>query len=559
MSDALKFKNDKPVFAVSTGRMDWNQTGSWRYMRPRYEDKLPPCTAGCPTHERIPQYFDLVKKGDFAAAWEIILEDNPLPGVCGRVCYHPCEDVCNRGEFDEQISINAMERFVADQNLERQFPEHFHAKPNGHTVAVVGSGPAGLSAAYQLARRGDAVTIYEGADEPGGMLRQGIPSYRLPRDILDKEIADIQSLGVEIKTGQHLGRNMTIEELNTQFEAVILALGAYKGQNPKLPGLDLPGVTSALDFLQEFNLTGKSDLPDHVMVVGGGNTAIDAARSARRLGVEVDLVYRRSRNEMPAVSEEIDAALEEGVQLRTLTNPVAFLGDDHLTAVQVIQMELGEPDESGRRRPIPVPGTEVTMETTRVLMAIGETPDLDAIAGLPELSTNRIAVSKGQSTSLDGVFACGDVAAGPIGTVVDAIATGKQAALDVHAFLGGETTGIENREPVQYSDLNLNYFLKEKRPDVPHLPFSEAIQSFAEVNDGLSTDVARKEAERCFSCGTCISCDLCLIFCPDVAIHPGTNGALYDIDYDFCKGCGVCVAECPRDAMTFEEELSCAN
>ncbi|MFQ6614966.1 MAG: FAD-dependent oxidoreductase, partial [Fidelibacterota bacterium] len=196
MSDALKFQNNRPVFAVSTGNMDWNHTGSWRYMRPRYEEKLPPCTDGCPTHEKIPQYFAHVKREDYGTAWEIILEDNPLPGVCGRVCYHPCEGVCNRGEFDAEISINAMERFVADQNLDRSYPDRFHVPSNGKRVAVVGSGPAGLSAAYQLGRRGYGVTIFEAAPEPGGMLRLGIPEYRLPRTILDKEIADIQSLGV---------------------------------------------------------------------------------------------------------------------------------------------------------------------------------------------------------------------------------------------------------------------------------------------------------------------------------------------------------------------------
>ncbi|NOZ76035.1 MAG: FAD-dependent oxidoreductase, partial [FCB group bacterium] len=412
MSDALKFQNGRPVFAISTGTMDWNHTGSWRYMRPRYEEKLPPCTAGCPTHERIPQYFALVKQENYQAAWEIILEDNPLPGVCGRVCYHPCEGVCNRSEFDTEISINAMERFVADQNLDHGYPDHFYTPTNGKQIAIIGSGPAGLSAAYQLGRRGYGVTIFEAAPEPGGMLRLGIPEYRLPRAILDKEITDIRSLGVTIETGRRLGDNLSLDDLTSRFEAVILALGAYQGRELDIPGRNLPGVSSALDFLQEFNLTGKSDLPPQVMVVGGGNTAVDAARSARRLGSDVQLVYRRSRDEMPAVTEEVDAALEEGVQLRTLTNPVAFLGADGVTEVQVIRMELGETDDSGRRRPIPVPGSEEILPATRVLLAIGETPQLENLPNIADTEGGRIVVDSAQTTSREKIFACGDVATG---------------------------------------------------------------------------------------------------------------------------------------------------
>lgn len=557
MTDELELKDGRPVFAMSTGNMDWNRTGSWRYMRPLYQNKMPPCTQGCPARERIPQYFALVKEKRYEEAWHVILDSNPLPGVCGRVCYHPCETACNREDFDRAISINCMERFVADQNFDNHFPDRFRVPSNGKKVAIIGSGPGGLSAAYFLARTGYSVTIYEAKSKPGGMLRLGIPKFRLPRAVVDKEIGDIQSLGVTILTDMAVGDKVSWEELKQGHDAVLIATGAYENRSPGVPGTDLEGVTTGLKFL-EMNNTGSSPtVGKRLMVVGGGNTAIDTARTAKRLGAEPTIVYRRSREEMPAVPEEIEEAEREGIPIHFLTNPVAFIGTQRVEKVRLIAMELGPPDESGRRRPVPIPGSETEQEVDQVMLAIGEKPDL---AFLPKTITtkwDRVEIDGCQVTNEKGVFACGDAASGPNGTVVDAIATGKNAAKMIDKFLNG--LPLHQSEPkskvVGFDRLNLDYFTQAPRPKKQQLPLEEGAQGFAEINLGITEQDAQAEADRCFSCGVCTYCDTCLVFCPDVAISRKSDGPGYDINYDFCKGCGICVEECPRCAMVFEEEL----
>jgi 2-oxoacid:acceptor oxidoreductase delta subunit (pyruvate/2-ketoisovalerate family) len=561
MEDVLAIRNRRPAFAMSTGDMAWNKTGSWRYMRPRYEDKVPPCTVGCPTGEKIPQYFALVKQKKYTAAWHLILEDNPLPGVCGRVCYHPCESACNRTELDEPIAINQMERFVADQNFHNSFPDHFRVARNGLRVAVIGSGPAGLSAAYQLARRGYEPVIFEAHPEAGGMLRVGIPRYRLPRRVLDKELADIQSLGVQFRLNTRVGRDVPWAALQRDYAAILIATGAHRNRTLGVPGETLEGISNGLEFLTRYNLTGESHLARRVLVVGGGNTAIDTARTALRLGAEVTIVYRRSRAEMPAVPEEIEAAESEGIRWQFLTTPVAFLGNGKLEKVRLIRMRLGEPDASGRRRPIPVDGSEFEVEVDQVLLAIGEQPVLDFLPEEIPREWGRVAVSPAQVAGRDGVFACGDAAAGPVGTVVDAIATGKRAALAIDQFLqtGTVSEPAPREAEVPFSAVNLDYFREAERPPRRQLSHRQARTGFDEVNLGLEPAEAVRETERCFSCGTCTYCDTCLIFCPDVAIrrNPGADGGNgYTINYDYCKGCGVCVQECPRNAMSFVEELT---
>ena len=559
MSDILDLKNDQTLMAMSTGDMSWNKTGSWRYMRPLYENKIPPCTVGCPAHEKIPQYFALVKEKKYKEAWEIILPDNPMPGVTGRVCYHPCENVCNRGEYDETIAIHNMERFVADQNLDNHIPERFLSKEKREEkVAIIGSGPAGLSAAYQLVRQGFKVTVFESANEPGGMLRIGIPAYRLPREILDKEIDDIKRLGVEIRAGITIGKDLPMSNLQKNFDAVLIAVGAYKSWGMQIPGEELKGIRSGLDYLKQYNLQEQATTGKNVVVVGGGNTAIDTARSALRMGAEkVTIVYRRSRAEMPAVPEEIEDAKKEGVEFIFLVNPTGFFGNDAVQEVELIKMELGEPDKSGRRRPIPVKDSQYKIKADQVLLAIGEVPALEFTEGKFNLLHDRLNMDKGQMTSQKGIFACGDAANGPIGTVVDAIATGHRSATAIGQYLREGKVALNGKmeSGVPFDTINLDYFVNEPRPKEMQQHPAELIENFDEVNLGITIEEALSEATRCFSCGSCTYCDNCLIFCPDVAIHLDPVKHEYIIDYDYCKGCGVCVHECPRNAMAFEEEL----
>jgi len=559
MSDILDLKNDQTLMAMSTGDMSWNKTGSWRYMRPLYENKIPPCTVGCPAHEKIPQYFALVKEKKYKDDWEIILPDNPMPGVTGRVCYHPCENVCNRGEYDETISVHNMERFVADQNLDNHIPERFLSKEKREEkVAIIGSGPAGLSAAYQLVRQGFKVTVFESANEPGGMLRIGIPAYRLPREILDKEIDDIKRLGVEIRAGITIGKDLPMSNLQKNFDAVLIAVGAYKSWGMQIPGEELKGIRSGLDYLKQYNLQEQATTGKNVVVVGGGNTAIDTARSALRMGAEkVTIVYRRSRAEMPAVPEEIEDAKKEGVEFIFLVNPTGFFGNDAVQEVELIKMELGEPDKSGRRRPIPVKDSQYKIKADQVLLAIGEVPALEFTEGKFNLLHDRLNMDKGQMTSQKGIFACGDAANGPIGTVVDAIATGHRSATAIGQYLREGKVALNGKmeSGVPFDTINLDYFVNEPRPKEMQQHPAELIENFDEVNLGITIEEALSEATRCFSCGSCTYCDNCLIFCPDVAIHLDPVKHEYIIDYDYCKGCGVCVHECPRNAMAFEEEL----
>ncbi len=557
MTDELEMKDGKPVFAMSTGTMDWNKTGSWRYMRPLYQNKVPPCTKGCPAGELIPQYFALVKEKRYQEAWHVILESNPLPGVCGRVCYHPCEGSCNRMDFDEPISINCMERFVADQNFDNTFPDSFCVPKNGKKVAIIGSGPGGLTAAYFLARKGYEVTIFEAKSEAGGMLRLGIPKFRLPRAIVDKEIEDIKSLGVTILTDMGVGDKISWDQLENEFQAVLIATGAYQNRSPGVPGIDLEGVTTGLRFLELNNMGQSPSVGKKLMVVGGGNTAIDTARSAKRLGADPFIVYRRSKEEMPAVPEEIEEAEHEGIPINFLTNPVEFLGNGKVEKVRLIRMELGPPDDSGRRSPVPIPNSEYEMDVDQVMLAIGEKPDLCFMPPTIQTKWDRVETDVCQLTNQKGVFACGDAAAGPNGTVVDAIATGKNAANMIDRFISGFPLHLADTEKpdVPYRRLNMDYFSQQVRPQKGQVSVEEGAQNFQEINLGITEADAITEADRCFSCGVCTYCDTCMVFCPDVAITHWADGRGYDINYDFCKGCGICVQECPRCAMVFEEEL----
>jgi NADPH-dependent glutamate synthase beta subunit-like oxidoreductase len=583
MTEEIVFRTeaDMPYLPMSLGTTLVNKTGSWRYIRPLYVDKTPPCNYSCPAGEDIVGYLALIKEGKYKEAWELIKQENPFPGVCGRVCPHPCESECNRGELGGAIAIHTLERFLADwaasQRLSVSTSRRYDAR-----VAVIGSGPAGLSCAYHLTRWGYPVTVFEALPVAGGMMRVGIPEYRLPRQVLDREIADIEALGVEIKTGMRLGDNLQMSELD-DYDAIFIAVGLQRSRKLNIAGEDAEGVIHGLEFLKRVNLGEEIQVGPRVAVIGGGNTAIDAARTALRLGLEATILYRRSRAEMPAIADEIEEALAEGISIRYLVAPTRILSEDgRVSKLECIKMRLGEPDESGRRRPIPIEGSEFTIEVDTVIPAIAQEADLsflEAGSWKLEVEGGRIVIDAAGATPRLGIFAGGDVAT-PFGTVAHAIGSGKRAALAIDRYLRGEELSgfppmdeavhavSKDIDPtiVRFEDLNLAYFEELERTAQPQMPIEERVRGFEEVNLGFSGEEAQAEAERCFSCGTCNLCDTCLTFCPDVAIarlvappYPvplaRLNGAGYEINYDYCKGCGVCAEECPRYAISIEEEI----
>jgi len=565
----FKSEAEMPTMAASLASTLYNKTGSWRYMRPLYVDKTPPCNDACPAGEDIVGYLDLIRQGRYREGWELIMQENPFPGVCGRVCPHPCESQCNRTELGGAIAIHVQERFLADWAHERGLKVIPSVSPDPSTpsVAVVGSGPAGLSCAYQLAGKGYPVTVFEAQDKPGGMMRL-IPECRLPHQVLDYEIAAIESLGVKIRTGVQLGRDLWLDDLQ-DYQAIFLAVGQSLSRNLGMSDEDAAGVLHGIELLRRLDQGDKPGLGSRVAVIGGGNTAIDAARSACRLGAEVSILYRRSRHEMPAIEEEIEEALEEGVQIEYLVAPVEVLvKEGKVSGLKCTKMELGEPDESGRRRPIPVPGSEYTIEADTVVPALGQVADLSFLRKDIRAERERIVIDDSGATTCLPIFAGGDVATG-YGTVTHAVGSGKRAALAIDRLLRGET--LEGFPPldrnvhavprdvdptvVGFEDLNLVYFEEVPRPRQARAPAEERVKDFDEVNRGFDEEVAVAEAARCFSCGTCNQCDNCLIFCPDVAVLRDGDERPYVFDYDYCKGCGICVVECPRRAISFEEEI----
>ncbi|HQT90846.1 MAG TPA: NAD(P)-binding protein [Candidatus Kryptobacter bacterium] len=547
---------EMPPLAFSLESTRKIPTGSWRHVRPVYKNKTSPCEVGCPAGEKISVYFELVRQKKYEEAWYKILEDNPLPGVTGRVCYHPCEGQCNRSAHDEPVAIHNIERFVADKNLRNKKLPQVSESPKSEKIAVIGSGPAGLSCAYQLSRKGYRAVVYEADHEAGGMLRYGIPGYRLPKKILDKEIADIESLGVEIRADSRIGGNVAWSELE-KYDAVFVAVGAMRSRKMEVPGEEMKGVYTGVDFLRELSTGNVPKIGRSVLVVGGGNTAIDAARSALRLGKKATILYRRTRAEMPAVPEEIEEAEKEGVLFEFLVAPTKITGvKGKANKIELIKMKLGEPDASGRRKPVPIKGSNFSMAADTIISAIGEEPDLSFLPYSFLKKGVRLFVDDDYSTGVPGIFAGGDAATNPNGTVVNAIRAGKDAANSIDEFLGWRSkSNGKPHDVVRPGDINTFYFPHEERVKVPRITVEKSKATFGEVNRTLSEDQALAEAERCFTCGTCLHCDVCMTFCPDVAISKDAHGE-YVIDYDHCKGCGICVNECPREAMELVPEES---
>ncbi len=514
-----------------------NRTGSWRYLRPRYEEKLAPCIAACPAGERIEMWIQLLQQEKYIDAWRLIKTVNPFPRICGRVCFHPCESECNRGHFDRAIAIHSLERFVADQARSLSKSKLPLPQKTGKSVGIIGSGPAGLACAYHLANRGHSVTIYEAETRLGGLLRYGIPAYRLPKDVLDEEINDIIELGIEVKTGT---RVEDLDELCRTHHALFVAAGLGKSRRIGIPGEHGEGVMDALEFLKGANSGRSPEIRGKVVVVGGGNAAIDAARVALRLGADPTIIYRRSRAEMPAYPPEIEEAEREGIAIRYLTQPVEIVRENgRIVLVECVLNRLGQPDDSGRAQPVPIPNSNLLLEAHMVIVAVGEQADETLTANLPE-----------------GVFAGGDLVS-PWRTVAHAIGSGRKTAMLIDKRLGGsgeDPADYLAREVVTFESLNLDYFPHKPRIRLPMLPLRKRERNFDEIYSGVGMEAASEEAGRCFHCGACISCDNCKVFCPDIAVKRAGDGK-YAIDYDYCKGCGICVHECPRNAMSIDEEI----
>ena len=557
MEEKIVIKNlkDVPILSISLQSTLWNKTGNWRYLRPSYVTLRAPCSQACPIEQDISFYLTSLADGKPEEAWQKMVEANPLPSICGRVCHHPCEADCNRKEYDEALAINALERFLGDWGMREGKRNGRPVDRRDEKIAVIGSGPAGLSCAYFLARKGYRVKIFEAMNDPGGMLRYGIPSYRLPRRILDAEIKRIKSFGVDIETGKKFGKDFGLPDLKS-YAAVFLATGAHAEQRPKIPGDDLKGVWHGLAFLKETNSGKRLSPGKKVIVVGGGNTAIDSARVAWRLGSKVTVLYRRAKEDMPAIPGEVEEASREGVEFLFNAMPNKISGKSgKVQSVECLRTKPGKPDESGRRAPVPIKGSYFSLKADSLILSVGERADLSFLPEGMKTKNGLIAIDSWGRTNLPGVFAGGDAATGE-GYVSQAIASGKKTAWAIDRYLRGERNDPpeNSSEVVRFEKINLDYFPPMPRAEVPALPVRVRAGGFKEVHSGLSSFKAKQEAERCFSCGNCIRCNVCLMVCPDVAISFTEKENEYLIDYDHCKGCGICSVECPRSAMILEEE-----
>jgi NADPH-dependent glutamate synthase beta subunit-like oxidoreductase len=518
------------------------RSGPVRSRRPVYLDLLPPCNAGCPAGENIQAWLALANDGRHEEAWRQLVADNPMPAIHGRVCYHPCESACNRAELDSAVSIHSVERFLGDLAAERGWELDRPTERSGRRVLVIGAGPSGLSAAYHLARLGHDVEIRDAGADPGGMMRYGIPAYRLPRDVLDAEIARIESLGVRIVCN-HRVENLAAERAEGGFDAVFVAVGAHLSKKVDIPARDAGPIVDAVSFLRSVSSGETPVIGRRVAVYGGGNTAMDAARTARRLGAEETLiVYRRTREQMPAHEEEAEEAEREGVRINWLRTITAVEGPE-------LEVEVMELDESGFPQPT---GRFETLAADTLILALGqdsETAFLREVPGVEFQRDGTVIVSPSLETGCPGVFAGGDMVPSER-TVTVGVGHGKKAARHIDAWLRGISAAHPPKhDVVTFDDLNLWYFGDNPRRQQPELQPEERVSAFDEVVGSLSAAEAEYEAGRCLSCGNCFECDGCLGACPEDAVIKLGPGSRYRFDYDRCTGCATCFHQCPVHAI----------
>ena len=524
-----------------------NQTGSWRTERPVYLDRLPPCNNTCPAGENIQAWLAHAEEGDYHAAWQEIMRNNPLPGIMGRACYHPCEGACNRKDIDTAVNIHAVERFLDDEAIKKGWKPEVIGEPSGKKILIVGAGPSGLSAAYHLRRLGHEVTIYEAGPIAGGMMRFGIPAYRLPRDIVEANIQRIADMGVEFVLNRKV-EDIEKEKADGGFDAVFLAIGAHLANRVNIPAADAGRILDAVNVLREME-TGEEApmLGRRVVVYGGGNTAVDVARTAKRLGAEeAVIVYRRTREQMPAHDFEMDEAMEEGIVVNWLTT-IKEMGEDK---IMVERMRLNEDG-----RPVPT-GEYDEIEADTVVMALGQNVDTSFVEKLEgvQIADKTIQVNSQMMTGHKGVFAGGDMVPSER-TVTVAVGHGKHAARCIHAWLQGGFYQAETRHEIATFDkLNTWYYANAPETVQKTLDIARRQTTFGEVLGGLDETNALYEARRCLSCGNCFECDNCYGVCPDNAVIKLGPGKRFAFNYDFCKGCGICVTECPCGAIKMVPE-----
>ncbi|MDP2795599.1 MAG: NAD(P)-binding protein [Sulfurisoma sp.] len=537
---------DKPfAITLDPGSSLANRTGSWRTFRPEYVDRLPPCNAACPAGENIQGWLFRAESGDYEKAWRALVENNPLPAIMGRVCYHPCEGGCNRQQVDSAVGINSVERFLGDEANKRGWKFDTPAAATGRRVLVVGSGPAGLSAAYQLTRMGHKAVIHEAGPLAGGMMRFGIPKYRLPREVLDAEIKRLLDFGVEI----HLQTKVSnvLDAMMDGFDAVFLGVGAHIAKRAYIPAGDANKILDAVAVLRGMEGESAPMLGRKVVVYGGGNTAIDVARTAKRLGAEeAIIVYRRTRDKMPAHDFEVEEALQEGISIKWLST-IKEAGESDIMVEKMALDDKGFPQPTGEFERI---------EADSVVLALGQDADLSLLENVPGLVVDKglIQVDAAMMTGHPGVFAGGDMA-GNDRTVTVAVGHGKKAARAIDAWLRGEKYAPPPKPEIATVErMNPWYYSDAPKTVRPVLDIIRRQSTFEEVLGGLDETNALFEARRCMSCGNCFECDNCYGVCPDNAVIKRGPGKRFQFNFDYCKGCGICAAECPCGAIRMVPE-----
>jgi len=538
---------EKPfAITLDVGTSLANHTGSWRTNRPVYLSRIPPCNHQCPAGENIQAWLFLAESGNYEGAWRKLVEENPFPAIMGRACYHTCEGACNRGQLDSAVGINSVEHFLGDEAIAKGWKFTKPAVTTGKKVLVVGAGPSGLSAAYHLAMLGHSVTIFEAGPLPGGMMRFGIPQYRLPRNVIDAEVQRIVDLGVKIVYNTKVS-NILETKQQGGFDAVFLAVGAHIAKRAYIPAADSAHVLDAVSVLHSMEGEDKPLLGRKVVVYGGGNTAIDVARTAKRLGAtESIIVYRRNREKMPAHDFELEEALQEGVLVKWLST-IKQAGESSITVEKMALDDKGFPQPTGEFE---------TLEADSVVLALGQDVDLSLIEGVPGLTVQDgvVQVNLQMMTGHAGIFAGGDMVPAERNITVG-IGHGKKAARNIDAWLrGGVYTAPPKAEVAGFDKLNTWYYSDAPKTVRPVLDIIRRQSTFEEVQGGLDETNALFEARRCLSCGNCFECDNCYGVCPDNAVIKLGPGKGFEFNYDYCKGCGICVSECPCGAIKMVPE-----